>query len=252
MSIKGTKEWMPHNENCMKGCKNDCRYCYAKLRAIRYKQKTAENWHVMEPNKRFLKPIRYLDGGVMFPTTHDLHIEHVDTWMPFLRGLLERGNGVLIVSKPQYKAIEKICTELNEFSDQIEFRFTIGTNDEDTRGFWEPNAPMIGERLGCLSLAYEEDCKTSVSMEPLLMKDPAPFIKNFERWVTGTIWIGLMNYLKASDFSESELGWYSKQCAINCKPNMLRVYESLKNNPKIRWKDSVQDLLGITQRGGRK
>ena len=249
MSILGTKEWMPHNENCMKGCKNNCRYCYAKKRAIRYKRATAENWHIMEPNKRSLKPIRYLKGGVMFPTTHDLHIEHADIWMPFLRGLLEKGNDVLIVTKPQFAAIHAICRQFYKYADQIEFRFTIGTLNEETRAFWEPGAPTIHERIQALQFAFETGYPTSVSMEPLLTSTPGMVVNEVYPFVTGTIWIGLMNYLKASDFSESELGWYSKQCAINCKPNMQRVYESLKDNPKIRWKDSVQDLLGITQNG---
>ena len=26
----GTREWAEHNENCIKGCRNNCRYCYAK------------------------------------------------------------------------------------------------------------------------------------------------------------------------------------------------------------------------------
>jgi hypothetical protein len=30
---------------------------------------------------------------------------------------------------------------------------------------------------------------------------------------------------------------------------MQQVYESLKDNPQIRWKDSVQKLLGISSTG---
>ena len=104
----GTKQWAPVNENCIEGCKNDCVYCYAKKSAIRYKRRTAETWHLMNPNLRSKRPIKKHKGRVMFPTTHDLHIEHVDWWLPFLKGLLEKGNEVLIVSKPQFEAIEKI------------------------------------------------------------------------------------------------------------------------------------------------
>lgn len=41
----------------------------------------------------------------------------------------------------------------------------------------------------------------------------------------------------------------SRQIRIQSRENMQKVYESLKDNPQIRWKDSVQKLLGITQTG---
>ena len=249
MSILGTKEWMPHNENCMKGCQNDCRYCYGKLRAIRYKQKTAENWHIEVPNKRSQKPIRYLEGGVMFPTTHDLHIESSGIWMPFLRGLLEKGNDVLIVTKPQFEAVKLICEECSEYRDQIEFRLTIGTYLDDVAAYWEPGAPSPSERLQALSYIFSHGFKVSISMEPLLIGEPFQFIeKGLMPQITGNIWIGLMNYYKFDPIIEFEM----HQQWVQSKVNMQRVYERLKNNPKVRWKDSVQDLLGITQTGERK
>lgn len=196
------------------------------------------------------QPTKKVDGRIMFPTTHDLHIEHVDWWFPFLKEMLENGNDVLIVSKPEYLAVEAICCKLHKYRKQIEFRFTIGTNDEDTRKFWEPGAPSIGERLIALYYAKSVGYKTSVSMEPLLMLDPAPFIKTFDENVTGTIWIGLMNYLREKDFAPNEMEWYLRQLKINSICNMQKVYDSLKDNPKIRWKDSVRDLLGIEQNDG--
>ena len=92
-----------------------------------------------------------VEGGIMFPTTHDLHIEHVDWWGPFLREMLENGNEVLIVTKPEYAAIEWICKNLKEFSDQIEFRFTIGTNDDKVAAYWEPGAPSPSDRFQALA-----------------------------------------------------------------------------------------------------
>ena len=248
MSILGTKEWMPHSENCMKGCQNDCIYCYAKKRAIQYRQKTDENWHVMEPNKRLQRPIRYLDGGVMFPTTHDLHVEHADIWLPFLRSLLEAGNDVLIVTKAQFLAIKLICKELPEFKDKMEFRLTIGTDVDRVAAYWEPGAPAPAERLNCLQYLYSSGYKSSVSMEPLLISSPKRFIDaQIRPWVSGTIWVGLMNYHKFDDDIPEE----RYQRALQSRQNMEDVYWSLKCNDKIRWKDSVQDLLGITQTGER-
>ncbi|MFX0035186.1 MAG: hypothetical protein ACFE9I_06050 [Candidatus Hermodarchaeota archaeon] len=51
----GTKEWADSNVNCYFGCSNNCRYCYEKKMAIRFKRKTEESWKLMEPNQKALK-----------------------------------------------------------------------------------------------------------------------------------------------------------------------------------------------------
>ncbi len=37
----GTQEWAASNVNIQDGCEHDCRYCYAKTMAIRFKRATA-------------------------------------------------------------------------------------------------------------------------------------------------------------------------------------------------------------------
>ena len=242
----GTREWAEHNRNCIEGCENDCIYCYAKGMAIRFKRRTKGNWHEMKRNSAAYQATRKVNGRIMFPTSHDLHIEHAEWWMPFLRDLLTNGNEVLIVSKPRFDAIRFICSTMLAFRDQIEFRFTIGTNDEESRKFWEPGAPPISERLDALMYAHGMKYPTSVSMEPLLMMNPAPFIRTFEDYVTGTIWIGTMNHLEQIDIPNRR--YYHTIRSINSREHMQMVYDSLKDNSKIRWKDSVQKLLGVPQR----
>ena len=83
-------------------------------------------------------------------------------------------------------------------------------------------------------------------MEPLLMEDPVPFISSIDKYVTGEIWIGLMNYIKQNQFQPHEMQWYNNQLKINSKENILKIYNATKDNPKIRYKDSVRDLLGLT------
>lgn len=244
MAILGTKEWAPNNRNICDGCSNDCRYCYAKLKAIRYGRRTKENWHEM----RLLKvrqSTKKVEGGIMFPTTHDLHYKHRDCWFPFLKEMLENGNEVLIVSKPEISSIRFMCDNLMQFNRQIEFRFTIGTNDDTTRQFWEPHAPSIKERIMALQLASEAGYKTSVSMEPLLMYNPRPLIEKVNYYTTGEIWIGLMNYIKESDFAPEERRWYEIQKEINSLENIQKVYDDLNTFGKIRWKDSIWDLLKL-------
>ena len=78
------------------------------------------------------------------------------------------------------------------------------------------------------------------------MREPTALVTKFFRYAD-TIWIGTMNHMRKSDFKDTELPWYYEQVAINSYENMSRVYSELKDNPKVRWKDSVQKLLGVEQ-----
>ena len=248
MPITGTKEWMPHSANCIDGCRNSCRYCYGCGIALRFGRiKDKSEWENEKQNKNATKRIKLYKGGVMFPTTHDLRIEHRDWWMPFLQGLLEKGNDVLIVSKPQLESINLICSSFYKYKSQIEFRFTIGTLDEHVRKFWEPNAPTMEERVDALNCAYTYGFKTSVSMEPLLTKYPHHVINAIQQFVTETIWIGCMNHMSEKNFTCDTIEWYEKIKDINSYDNIDRIYCELKDNPKIRWKDSVRDLLELKE-----
>lgn len=244
MIIQGTKEWMPNSRNICDGCSNDCRYCYAKLKAVRYGRRTKEDWHDMRLLK-IRQSTKKSNGGIMFPTTHDLHYKYRDCWFPFLKEMLENGNEVLIVSKPELSSIRYICDNLVQFNRQMEFRFTIGTNDDTVRQFWEPNAPTIHERILALQDAHWNGFKTSISIEPLLMYNPRPLIEIISFYTTGDVWVGLMNYLKENDFAPEEMRWYQIQKEINSRENIQKVYDDLNTFGKIRWKDSIRDLLGL-------
>ena len=84
-------------------------------------------------------------------------------------------------------------------------------------------------------------------MEPCLMEFPEKFIAAMSPTVTGEIWIGCMNHYALNP----EIPEESRQIRIQSRENMQQVYESLKDNPQIRWKDSVQKLLNITSTGER-
>jgi DNA repair photolyase len=184
------------------------------------------------------------EGGIMFPTTHDLHYKHRDWWFPFLKEMLENGNDVLIVTKPEYAAVSYICEKLEQYKNQMEFRFTIGTNDDKVAEYWEPGAPRPSDRLIAIAHVSTLGFRTSISMEPLLIEQPKEMIDNlFMGWITGTIWIGIMNHYDLNPAIPEE----SRQIKIQGRENMQRVYYSLKDNPQIRWKDSVQKFLGVAQ-----
>ena len=241
----GTRQWADHNENCIKGCSNGCLYCYACKNAVRFKQRTKENWIIEEYNPRSAGHVRKHKGRVMFPTSHDLHMQTRDWWLPFLKGLLEAGNDMLIVSKPEVAAINTIIGSCMDYRDHIEFRFTIGSCNDARLKYWEPHAPSFPERVTALSLAKNAGFRTSVSIEPMLDEDPSMLIDLIRPFVTDTIWIGTMNHMRKNDFPPQEGLMYSQMLRTNSLANITKVYQKFKDDPMIRWKDSIQKMMGL-------
>jgi len=177
----------------MKGCSNGCRYCYAFKMALRFKRVSEyDQWINEETTTPADIP---KNKRVMFPSSHDITSNSLEKCIESIRLLLSRNNTLLIVSKPRFVCIEKICKEFIDFSNQIEFRFTITGLDEVDKFIkdcWEPFAPNISERIATLKMAYRCGFKTSVSMEPYLV-NPNEIIPKVIDYVTETIWIGIMN-----------------------------------------------------------
>ena len=51
----GTREWADYNVNCIKGCYNNCRYCYARIMAERFGRIAKGRWAKMAIRKDVLK-----------------------------------------------------------------------------------------------------------------------------------------------------------------------------------------------------
>ena len=101
--ISGTREWADYNVNCVSGCSNECRYCYAKMMAKRFGRATDETWKIMKINPASVnKKYGKKSGRVMFPSSHDITDDPKIEVACFtvLSNLLESGNEVLITSKP--------------------------------------------------------------------------------------------------------------------------------------------------------
>jgi len=257
----GTKEWATTNVNIAYGCNHDCKYCYAKGMAIRFNRDTEENWNMMIPNiKAIEKGYGKRKGRIMFPTSHDIinldysYVKEIlvtpknfmdnkekvvvekrnllDDSILVLKKLLKAGNEVLITTKPHYDCVKKLCRKLQGYKDQVLFRFTITSLDDEVLKEWEPNAPTFSERRQALRYAFLKGWKTSVSIEPFLDKNPIPLILSIWTYVTDTMWVGLLNY-KKTDFNTKEV----------CK----KIIEEIENLPeqirkKIRWKDSMKKI----------
>nr|MDO8110927.1 DUF5131 family protein [Candidatus Sigynarchaeota archaeon] len=230
----GTKEWADHNANCIDGCSHDCRYCYAKKMAIRFKRATADTWRTMKVREHDVKKgYRRKEGRIMFPTSHDIVPDEpcFTACMTILRKLLAAGNNVLVTTKPHLKVIEYICTNFTQYKKLIQFRFTITSMDEKKLSYWEPGAPGFSERIEALKFAFHAGFKTSISIEPCLDDDPRELVAALQPFVTESIWLGIMNYCGSHAFTST--------ASIN---NWIAW---LSSNPLVRFKDSVKKRIKI-------
>lgn len=249
--VSGTKEWAAINFNIQTGCEHDCRYCYARSNALRFKRITkAEYWHVPVLNIAAVKrPWRKKKGTIMFPTTHDITPGNINSCVTVLKKMLEVGNRVLIVSKPHFDCVQRLCEDLVEYQNQILFRFTIGSAFDTTLKFWEPEAPCFAERVAALDLAHRCGYETSVSCEPYLDASITEVVRLVDPYVTDAIWIGKMNHIEQRVDIK---GWTGKEFTFLREVEraqtdlaVTRLAEALKGNPKIKYKESIKKVLGI-------
>jgi len=249
--VFGTREWCDYSENFISGCSHDCRYCYAKAREIRFKRKTPQTWKLEEVKEEKLsKRFSRVVGRIMFPTSHDITPFHLNECMDFIEHMLIPGNELLVVSKPHLDCIKAICARFGDYTDKILFRFTIGSTDCSILRFWEPNAPDFQERLASLQYAFEHGFQTSVSCEPMLDKNMGDLIDQTSPFVTDSIWLGKPNMLLERVRRNGE-----RDPAVICKVYQLiarqtdayiwGLYFKYKDNPKVKWKDSIKEVVGL-------
>ncbi|MFZ4438830.1 MAG: hypothetical protein ACOYOS_10415 [Syntrophales bacterium] len=249
--VFGTREWANHNVNCIAGCSHECLYCFAESDSVRYKRKTSDSWRNESVNRRKLeKGFRKRQGRFMFPTTHDITPEHLDECMLFLKNILKPGNEVLVVTKPHMECIKSICDRFSEYRRQILFRFTIGSTDNDTLSFWEPHAPSFGERLESLMYAFSSGYATSVSAEPMLDNNADDLIQQVRPYLTDAIWLGkgnrMISRLRANGHGDPE----TLRRAVHLMASLsaeyvLDLYGRYRDDPRIKWKDSLKKVVGI-------
>lgn len=238
----GTKEWADYNVNCIKGCRNDCRYCYGKIMAKRFGRIESDKWKNMEIREEVVrKDFKKRPGRVMFPSTHDIFniSPFKETCFTVLRKLLESENDLLITTKPSLVVIQEIIDQFSKYKDQVEFRFTITSNNDRLLEFWEPNASRFRERLSSLKYAFRKKFKTSVSIEPFLDYNPAELVEELAPFITESIWIGRMNYIPRKGLSREEKPYYSEIRKNYESSHLRRVYNELNGQSKIRFKDSI-------------
>jgi len=248
--VSGTKEWASSTANCVTGCEHECRYCYARYNMCdRFKKVAHDDWGKKKVRSWDVKKKRQkVDGVVMFPTTHDICPSVLDECLEVIDSILSVGNDILIVSKPHLECIKAICDRFGGFKDKILFRFTIGSMSDEILSYWEPGAPCFDERQQSLEYAFLAGFKTSVSCEPML--DSANIGRLFDSlspYVTDSIWIGKLNHIDSRVKVETEED--KRQVSIieagQTNERIREIYEELKNEPKVKWKESFKEVLGL-------
>lgn len=249
----GTQEWAASNVNIQDGCEHDCRYCYAKTMAIRFKRATSESWKAPrlrhhDVAKRFTRR----NGRIMFPTAHDITERNIDACLAILTRMLQAGNDVLIVSKPHLSCIEQLTTQLVTYRSQIVFRFSIGSTSDKVLAYWEPGAPAFKERLACLKAAYLRDFQTSVSGEPMLDDNPDALIAAVRPFVTDSIWLGKINRLRnilpfnCPGDSQALLSGEALMASQN-DTAIKTLHAKHHHDALIKWKDSIKTIVGLAR-----
>ena len=244
----GTKEWADFNVNCVKGCANDCRYCYAKMMAKRFGRCTEDSWKNMVINTKMVdKKFKKYNGRVMFPSSHDIvDIPEVkEACFTVLKNLLDADNEVLVTMKPSLSVTKDVIEGFRTYKDRIQFRFTITSNDDEKLSFWEPNAPPFEERFKSLKYAYEKGFKTSVSIEPFLDYTPQILVNMLASYITESIWLGPMNYIPKNSIPNEDKQQYVEIRKKYEVDHLKEIFEDLKDFPLIRFKDSMTNRLDI-------
>jgi hypothetical protein len=194
------------------------------------------------------------DGWVMFPSTHDITPFYLPAALVALKALLDKGNKILIVTKPHMDCIARLCEELTPYREKILFRFTIGTLDESLAKFWEPGAPTPAERTSCLQYAFNDGFQTSVSMEPMLAgtEDAVRTFHTLVPWVTDKIWIGKMNQVRrrVARTSPQIEAACDRIFELQSDEAILDLVHRLGDHPQVAWKDSIREVISANDAKG--
>ena len=275
------QDWVYKTVSCCNGCSNDCIYCFAKGDAINKKRISLQNWkNEVIRQKDVDKEYKFFDDPIMFPGTHDITDGTFDACQIVLNKLLSAGNRILLVSKPRYDLIAQICDDYKKFRNNILFRFTIGSFNDQLLSFWEPNAPPYDERKNALEYAFKSGFRTSVSIEPMLDADHIEeLVDDLTPFINHSIWIGTMNHPWYFDIDESDvkteagikrvernLNFFGPRKAnririerqkimVGQSPgNLKSIYDKLDNktilgngNRLVYWKWHIKEALGLPQ-----
>lgn len=248
-NTSGWNEWAQHRASLYIGCSSNCRYCFARCEATRFKRVlNAEAWRHPVLNEK-AAAVRWTKraGVVAFPGAHDITLETVVQCRAYLERILQAGNQVLIVTKPRAACVHHLATHLRPWREQIEWRLTITARDGELLRYWEPGASSYAERLEALYDVFNAGYRASVSVEPCLDPDDLPgMVGDLVRaGPLASIWIGKMNQIRRRVKIETpeDRRQVERIEAGQTDARILELVEALRGNGLILWKDSIQQVI---------
>jgi hypothetical protein len=101
-----------------------------------------------------------------------------------------------------------------------------------------------------LKFAYNQGFKTSVSCEPMLDDKIEKVIELVLPYVTDSIWLGKMNFLirrlKINGYNdEGSIHKANQLLEWQKDENIYNLYDRYRDNPMIKWKESIKKVLNI-------
>lgn len=187
---------------------------------------------------------------VMMPSTHDLFPEHLDYLIKLIQRLDERGNRIVLATKPRADTILPLADRLASIKDvlgtplasKILWRLTIGSSFNESLAFWEPGAPLFEERFLVLKTLFNAGLNISVSMEPYLDLTVVNTFHQLQPFVRETIWVGKLNKLdqrvNLAAIPADKMHFIDEVRRVSTDEWMMSIYKNLRSEPKIMWKDS--------------
>ena len=275
----GTREWSQFSQNCHRilhkntpagssddlkltsfgGCLHDCRYCYGRAALVRRGKIRPEQWadptrHTLDLYE-VLKRRPHRTGVTMFPTMHDIWPALAGSAAELGHTFEHAGSPLLVVSKPHIEVIEQLTHAWNTPRHRalIAFRFTITTCDGELASFWEPGAPKIAERLEAARLAVAKGFRVSFSVEPMLDVETTPRLLELLHDISpqGELWVGTMRRprqrvkIDCEQTSAALDDIVADQTPRRVAAMVERVAAMRGVAPRVRWKDSVQEIMGF-------
>jgi hypothetical protein len=263
----GTDEWSNGTYNTHFGCANGCWNCYAWCGACRRKQ-TGHDLYGRDEDGNSMMALRpkwfktWQDRAekyvIMYPSVHDVFEDTMKEAFKIMESMLKAKNvHILWVTKPIYEVVREFMERFQDYKDRITIRLTITTNDNDQLEFWEPYASSYEERYICLDFLYAAGYNVGVSREPMLpskrrdttfLEAELAFIDEILPFIRDTLWLGLMNHIPVNVQRGQPLTQKQKQRIADVKAfytpsNILILVETLYQNPKVRWKESIKKFM---------
>jgi DNA repair photolyase len=181
------------------GCQVGCRYCYARLFIPRYSGHS-EPWgefadvKVNAPQILRKQLMRARRGIVWVASVCDPY-QPLEAKYKLTRRCLEELAAAQFPVHIQSKSVLAL-RDLDVFLEfkEIEFTFTIATDDEKIARTFEPRASSIKERIGALEKLHQAGIKTQAFIGPLLPGNPERLVAQLEGKVDDVL-IDRMNYM---------------------------------------------------------